>query len=186
MSLAEERRNKRNWFARHFLLYVWASSRIACRSERKEGGMKQRVFLFGVALVFVTVGFVQSVSAQDKAKKIVRWSTADLQWSPVPGAPVMESKAWSAANGSNCGFNKFPKGSKVPLHSHTADLSAIVVAGQFGSMEEGAPVKLSGSGTYQFIPGGLKHTTECGPEADCVVFRCQPGAFDLVEAGPKK
>jgi len=148
--------------------------------------MKRRAFLHGVGLVFVTVGFVGGVSAQERAKKIVRSSTADLQWSPVPGAPVMESMAWSAANGSNCGFNKFPKRTKLPLHSHTADLSAIIVAGQFGSMEEGAPVKLSGPGTYSFIPGGLKHTTECGPEADCVVYRCQPGAFDLVEAGAKK
>jgi len=148
--------------------------------------MKRRALLLGVGLVFVTLGFGAGVSAQEKGKKIVRWSTAELQWSPVPGAPAMESKAWSAANGSNCGFNKFPKGTKVPLHSHTADLSAIVVAGQFGSMEEGVPVKLAAPGTYTFIPGGLKHTTECGPEADCVVYRCQPGAFDLVEAGVKK
>lgn len=148
--------------------------------------MKTRAFLFGVGLVFLTVGFVARVSSEEKAKKIVRWSTAELQWSPVPGGPAMESKAWSAANGSNCGFNKFPKGIKLPLHSHTADLSAVIVAGQFGSMEEGTPVKLSGAGTYTFIPAGLKHTTECGPEADCVVYRCQPGPFDLVEAGAKK
>jgi quercetin dioxygenase-like cupin family protein len=147
--------------------------------------MKGKAALLVVAMVSAAVGFQAGVSAQGAAKKIVRSSPAELQWSPVPGTPVMEAKGWSAPNGANCGFNKFPKGTKLPLHTHTADVSAVIITGQFGSFEEGAPAKLSGPGTYAFIPGGLKHTTECGPQEDCVVFRCQPGAFDLVEAGAK-
>jgi hypothetical protein len=72
------------------------------------------------------------------------------------------------------------------LHTHTADTSAVVLAGRFGSVEDGGSVKLGGSGSYQFVPGGLKHTTECGADADCVIFSCQPGAFDLVPAGGAK
>ena len=32
-----------------------------------------------------------------------------------------------------------------------------MIAGNWGSAVEGAPEKLLGPGSYQFIPGGLKH-----------------------------
>lgn len=98
----------------------------------------------------------------------------------------MAAPAWSSPNGSHCDFIKFPKGTKVPLHSHTADISAVVLEGHFGSAEEGATGKLGASGSYQFVPGALKHTTECRADADCVIFSCQAAAFDLVPAGGGK
>ena len=144
-----------------------------------------RSFLIGSGCL--ALGFFTGAIASDTGGKgIVRWAVADLKWQPVPGVPVMVAPAWSHANGSHCDFNKFPKGTKVPLHSHTAELGGVVLAGQFGSAEEGATARLAGPGSYQFIPGGLKHTTECGADADCVVFACQPAAFDLVEAGGAK
>ena len=137
------------------------------------------------ALALVVLGFAGGALVRgDAAKGIVRWTVADLKWSPVPGGPLMEAPAWSNASGAYCRFNKFPKGTKIPLHHHTADVSAIVIAGQLGSTEQGSTAKLLGPGAYQFIPGGLRHTTECGAGADCVIFACGPAAFDLVEAKP--
>jgi hypothetical protein len=140
-----------------------------------------------IGLGLVALGFVAGAVAADVAGKgIVRWTTADIKWTPVPGTPGMMAEAWTSASGAHCNFNKFPKGTKIPLHSHTADISAVVLSGQFGSVEEGGAMKLGGSSAYQFIPAGLKHSTECGAGADCVIFACQPGAFDLVEASPAK
>lgn len=144
---------------------------------------KLAAIVAGAALV--AVGFTAGVAAQGKGKEIVRWAQADLKWEAVPNMPVSTAKAWSHANGSYCQFTKFPKGTKVPLHSHSADIGSVVVAGQFGSAVEGA-VKLAGAGAYHMIPGGLKHTTECGADADCVIYSCGPAPFDLVPAAPKK
>jgi hypothetical protein len=148
--------------------------------------MIRRLGSFAAGAAVVAVGLVAGVTAQDKPKKIVRWAQSDLKWEPVPDNPVSVATAWSHANGSYCQFNKFPKGTKIPLHSHTADLGSVVVAGRFGFGEGGGAAKLVGPGTYQGIPGGLKHTTECGADADCVIFTCGPAPFDLVPAAPTR
>jgi hypothetical protein len=137
------------------------------------------------ALALVAVGFAAgTVVRGDAAKGITRWTPADLKWSPVEGTPVMMAAGWSSANGSYCHFNKFPKGTKMPLHHHSADLSALVISGKLGSGEQGTAPKLLSAGGYQFIPGGLAHTTECGPDADCVILACGPAAFDYVDEKP--
>jgi uncharacterized protein DUF4437 len=134
----------------------------------------------GIALV--TVGFVGgALAAKEKPKKeIVQQTVADLQWKDIaPGMPVQGSESWKGPGGSHCWFNKFPKGFSVPLHWHTKDVHGIVIAGNWGSAAEGAPEKLVAPGGYQFIPGGLKHTTKCADAADCVIYECGPGPFDV-------
>jgi hypothetical protein len=130
----------------------------------------------------LAAGFVGGVvAAKEAAKKdIVQQTVADLTWKEVmPGMPVMAADVWKGPGGSHCLFNKFPKGFTVPSHFHTKDVHAIVIAGNWGSHVEGAPEKLVAPGGYQFIPGGLKHVTKCGDAADCVVYECGPGPFDL-------
>ena len=137
------------------------------------------------ALALVAIGFAGDTLVRgDAAKKITHWTAADLKWSPAPAGPLMEAPAWSNASGAFCRFTKFPKGTKIPLHHHSADVSAVVMAGQWGSAEQGSTVKLGGAGAYQLIPAGLLHTTECGAAGDCVIYVCGPAAFDMVEAKP--
>jgi quercetin dioxygenase-like cupin family protein len=147
--------------------------------------MTRRLVSFAAAAAVVATGFLGDAFAQEKPKKIVRWVQSDLKWEPVPDSPVLVAKAWSNANGSYCQFNKFPKGTKIPLHHHTADVTSVVVAGRFGFTESGATQFVS-PGTYQSIPGGLKHTTECAADADCVIFSCGSAPFDLVPASPAR
>jgi len=140
--------------------------------------MKKLAVVVGL-LMFGFLG--GTLLAKEKAKKeIVQQTAADLQWKDVaPGMPIMASDVWKGPGGSHCAFNKFPKGTAVPTHWHTKDIHAIVIAGNWGSFAEGAPEKLVAPGGYQLIPGGLKHSTKCGDAADCVIYECSPGAFDL-------
>ncbi len=148
--------------------------------------MIRRLVSFAAGAALVAAGSIAGVAAEGKAKTIVRWAQSDLKWEPVLDNPVSVATAWSHANGSYCQFNKFPKSMKIPLHSHTADVGSVVVAGRFGFGEGGGAAKLVGPGTYHGIPGGLKHTTECGADADCVIYSCGPAPFDLVVAAPMK
>lgn len=148
--------------------------------------MIRRLVSFAAGAALVAAGSIAGVAAEGKAKKIVRWAQSDLKWEAVPNSPVSVARAWSHANGSYCQFNKFPKGMKIPLHSHTSDLGSVVVAGRVGFGEGGGAAQFVGPGTYQNLPGGLKHTTECGADADCIVFTCGPAPFDLVDAASMK
>jgi len=153
--------------------------------KAKEVEMSISIRSLAGTLALVTLGFAGGALVRgDAAKGIVRLTAADLKWTPAPVPPVMEAPAWSSSSGAFCRFNKFPKGTTIPLHHHSADVSAVVIAGQWGSREPGAKAKLVGPGTYQLIPAGLPHITECGASADCVIFACGPAAFDLVEDKP--
>ena len=140
--------------------------------------MRKIVWVVGL----VAVGFVGGAYAQKAAagKAITQPKPADMTWKAVaPDMPVEAAESWKGAGGAHCTFNKFPKGFAVPGHTHTNDVYSIVVAGKWGSNAEGSPQALQGPGGYQMIPGGFKHETHCGADADCVIYECGPKAFDL-------
>lgn len=140
----------------------------------------------GAMVGLAALAFAGGAIAKEKAKKqIVHWTVADLQWKEVPKMPIMQAEAWHHGP-THCQFNKFPKGFSVPLHTHTADFGSVVLLGNFGSSAEGEPERLQGPGGYQFIPGGLKHTTKCGADSECVVYTCMSGPFDLKPVGEAK
>jgi hypothetical protein len=159
---------------------------VTALKAKREVHMKR--IMCGLGLL--VVGFVGGAFAKDAGQKaIVQKTVADLQWTEVmPGSPVMIAAAWKGPGGSYCRWVKFPKGLAVPLHFHTKDIHAVVITGKWGSSVEGQPEKLQGPGGYEAIPGGLKHTTKCGDDADCVTYECSPGAFDIkgLPPPPKK
>jgi hypothetical protein len=150
-------------------------------------GLAKRIAL---ACGVLAVGLVSGALAKEAAKKeVVQEKVADLQWKELePGNPIMTAAAWKGPGGSYCRWVKFPKGLAVPLHFHTKDIHAVVISGKWGSAADGQPEKLQGAGGYEMIPGGLKHSTKCGDDADCVTYECSPGAFDIkgLPPPPKK
>jgi quercetin dioxygenase-like cupin family protein len=154
--------------------------------------MRNRVVLLAAVVTFALPAAVVAQKQPRKGemegsgKGVVQKTVSDLAWHDMPGTPVQVSDVWKGPGGSHCTFNRFPKGTTVPLHFHTSDIHAVVIAGQWGSAVEGAPDSLVGPGTYQFIPGKLKHTTKCGDAEDCVIYSCSPGKFDTKGLPPSK
>jgi len=147
--------------------------------------------VFAVSLVALGIGFVGGAIAAKAAGKreIVQWNLSDLKWKDVPNTPGLQQAEAYKKPSMTCLFVKFPKGTEVPVHTHTNDILGVVVAGTFGSTDEAGNGKPQAVGGFQSIPGGLKHSTKCTAEADCTVFSCLPGAFDLKmpkAAGEKK
>jgi hypothetical protein len=132
-----------------------------------------------LCLSIVLVSVPRITAAEETKAGIVRYAPAELKWHAVPDTPVTQADGWRGAGGAHCDFQKFPKGFTAPLHTHSADVSSVVVSGHFGSAAEGAAEKALGPGSYQSIPADFKHTTKCGADAECIVFVCQPGPFDL-------
>jgi quercetin dioxygenase-like cupin family protein len=122
-----------------------------------------------------------ALAAKEAAKKeIVQETPAELNFKEVmPGMPVQAAEIWKGPGGAGCQFIKFPKGTAVPLHWHSKDAHAVIISGSWGSGAEGGAEKLVGPGAHQFIPAKLKHTTKCGDAADCVVYSCTTGPFDI-------
>lgn len=147
--------------------------------------------LVAVSLAALGIGFAGGAIAAKAAgkKELVQWNLADLKWQDVPNTPGLQQVEAYKKGAMHCLFTRFPKGTEVPMHTHTNDITGVVVAGTFGSTDEGGNGKPQAVGGFQSIPGGLKHSTKCTAEADCAVFSCLPGPFDLKmakAAGAKK
>ncbi len=134
-----------------------------------------------VSLAALGIGFaVGAIAAKAAGKKeIVQWNLSDLKWQDVPNTPGVQQVEAYKKGAMNCFFARFPRGAEVPMHTHTNDLVAVVVAGTLGSTDEAGNGKPQPAGSFQSTPGGLKHSTKCTAEADCIVFNCLPGPFDL-------
>ncbi len=144
-----------------------------------------------VSLAALGIGYAGgAITAKAAPKKeLVQWSLADLKWKDVPNTPGLQQVEAYKKGAMHCLFSKFPKGTETPMHTHTNDIAGVVVAGTFGSTDEAGNGKPQAAGGFQSIPGGFKHLTKCTADADCIVFSCLPGPFDLKmakAAGEKK
>src|SRR5215472_563795 len=116
------------------------------------------------------------------------WTTSSGKPRPTR-RPACNKPRPTKKGAMHCSFNKFPKGTEVPTHTHTNDIASVVLAGTFGSTDEAGNGKPQPAGSFQSVPGGHKHSTKCTADADCIIFSCQPGPFDIkmpTAAGGKK
>lgn len=148
-----------------------------------------------VCLFFAPAAFAEDAKPAAKAAKpkpvarLVTIPVDQLKWEPNPGAPeVKMATVWGdVAKGPHGAFHKFPAGFSVPLHTHSADIRAVVISGtMIEGTEDGKETKLP-PGSYFYQPHGVKHVTKCDAGSECVIFGTVSGKFDvaMVEA-PKK
>lgn len=124
------------------------------------------------------------------APKEIVVKAANVKWTDhqgVPGAKVAVASG-DPAKGPAVVLIKFPKGTNVPAHWHTANETVTVVSGSgtFGSgctVDEAKGTELS-SGSYIVIPGKLPHWVVVKEELVISVSMDKPIDFEL--CGEKK
>jgi len=130
----------------------------------------------------------QAAPAKAAAKKgeAVLWPAADIKWTSDPGGSgVQTAVAWGdPKTGAHGTFVKFPAGTQVPLHHHSAEHKGVVVSGTVVIGPEGGTAKELGPGSYALVPAGLKHTTSCKAGGDCTLFVLLSGPDDTILASP--
>ena len=122
-------------------------------------------------------------------KGIVLMSPEDLKWVDIPAPPEAPTNMAGGAQlanvkgdafkGAYSAFAKIPAGQVHPLHTHTSDVTSVVVSGMFTVTPDGGAEKKLGPGSYFMIPGGMKHSSSCAAGAPCVLFQMGPGKFDV-------
>ena len=133
-------------------------------------------------------GAMKSDKAADKMMKRELKMTAmkDIKWSPMdPNNPKGPQVA--AVDGDMSGPTHFlmkaPAGFKPPLHSHTADYSAVVVAGEWSHGNTESDAKTFGPGSSWVQPGKADHYDMCASKKeDCVVAIYVHGPMDFIVA----
>jgi len=121
-------------------------------------------------------------SAMHAGAKAVTWPAADLKWVHNPGSPegVMMAVLWGdPEKGGHGAIHKFPAGFKAPLHTHSADLHAVVISGTIIHGDSAGKETRLGPGSYIFSPHTDKHSTACDAASECQMFVSANGKFDI-------
>jgi quercetin dioxygenase-like cupin family protein len=140
------------------------------------------------ALVVAGIALGMQVSAQDGGKSVVHVSSKDAKWSPGPAKGVETiALRGDMEKGPHCMFARFEPGADHGWHTHTNDVTLVVLEGAYLFKDEHGKQTRVAAGEYLFVPGGLKHWSGGDPKEGAIFFQESPGKFDLVKAdAPKK
>ena len=107
---------------------------------------------------------------------------SELTWVKAPFGPDVSMVNGDFSKGGHVTYVKFPAGMATPLHTHTHDYVGIVVTGVSMHWEPGKPEtkkKLS-AGAHWFMPGNVKHVSECLAGSECIMAIYQQDAMDFL------
>jgi quercetin dioxygenase-like cupin family protein len=147
-------------------------------TERK---MKRLLVVSAVAGLIATAALLATVQAQ-KSKKVVYASSAQATYKASQMKGVSMEAVWGDADkGAHGTFTKFDPGYDAGMHTHTNDVSIVVIKGAYLYKDE-AGEKRVGPGDYLFVPGGHKHWSGGDKTEGAVFYEEGSGKFDLVPA----
>lgn len=146
--------------------------------------MKKTLVSFAFVLVGLTLLGVADGWAQKKKmmKEPVFWPAGKIQWMPaLADSTIMVAVLWGDRNkdAPNGSLVKLRAGKKIPLHIHPNDLRSVVHSGTMIITLEGGAEQRFGPGSYVFMPGGVKHTTEFAPGSDVILFQVGAKKFGM-------
>src|SRR5579863_3439617 len=147
-------------------------------TERK---MKKSVIVSAVA-AFAVVAALVGVAQAQKEKQVVYISSAKATYTASPANGVsMQPLVGEMDKGAHATFTKFTPGNDAGMHSHTSDISIVVLKGAY-LYKDDAGEKRVGPGEYLFVPGGHKHWSGGDKTEGAIFYEQGSGKFDSISA----
>jgi quercetin dioxygenase-like cupin family protein len=145
--------------------------------------MKRSLSVIAVAVTMMVAWSVGRVHGQNESamKKVVYISADQANYTTrVKG--VSMAKIWGDADkGAHATFTKFDPGQDNGIHTHTNDVSIVVVKGAYLYKDDGGEKRVA-AGDFLRVPGGHKHWSGGDPKEGAVFYEESPGKFDVIPA----
>jgi len=145
--------------------------------------MKRSLSVIAVAVTMMVAWSVGRVHGQNESamKKVVYISADQANYTTrVKG--VSMAKIWGDADkGAHATFTKFDPGQDNGMHTHTNDVSIVVLKGAY-LYKDDAGEKRVAAGDFLRVPGGHKHWSGGDPKEGAVFYEESPGKFDVIPA----
>ena len=142
--------------------------------------MKKSLLTIGLATTLMigwSIGLVQG----QQAGKVV-FVSADQATFHETTKGVSTAAIWGdAETGAHGTFSKFAPGYDAGMHTHTNDVSIVVIKGAY-LYKDAAGEKRVGPGSFLRVPGGWKHWSGGDPKEGAVFYEESSGKFDLIPA----
>lgn len=104
----------------------------------------------------------------------------NLKWFATGIGPMQAAVAYGDMSVGPYGvFLKFPGGFVSPVHQHTGEYRAVVIAGTIVNSEVGEKDITMHPGSSWYQRGKVSHVTKCTSKEGCTVFLTQSEKFDF-------
>jgi hypothetical protein len=154
--------------------------------------MKRRIggFTVGfiVAATLVSAGTESAAPSETRSAPLML-SFKDLKWTALAGRPGMEIAVLSGdpSSGPYTQMRKVLAGTDNPPHTHSSELTNVVISGVWYTGADTSSAKDFGPGSIVRMPSHWVHVSGCRAGSDCVLYQDGKGPFDYKQvAGSAK
>jgi quercetin dioxygenase-like cupin family protein len=142
--------------------------------------MKKSLLTVGVAAALMMAWSIGRMQGQQESKVV--FVSADQASFHETTKGVSGAAIWGdAATGAHATFSKFAPGYDAGTHTHTNDISIVVIKGAY-LYKDAAGDKRVGPGSFLKVPGGWKHWSGADPKEGALFYEESSGKFDLIPA----
>jgi len=108
-------------------------------------------------------------------------SFTEMNWTSLPERPGMQYALLSGnpKDGAYTQMRKVPAGTDNGLHSHSSELTNIIISGVWYTGTDASSAKDFGPGSIVMMPGDWVHVSGCRPVSECVFYQEGKGKFDF-------
>ena len=137
-----------------------------------------------MVLLAASLGLAEAQKTATKAKKVVYVSSdkADFKEMAHGNGGVSMAVIWGDPDkGAHATFTKFKPGYEAGVHTHTNDVSIVVIKGAY-LYKDDAGEKRVGPGDFLKVPGGHKHSSGGDKTEGALFYETGTAKFDLIPA----
>ena len=141
-----------------------------------------RVLLIIVAgACLVAPIFAQENARQQDGKTPLMVSFTDLKWIDLPERKGMHFAVLSGdpKTGAYTQIRKVPAGTDNPLHSHSSEITNVIISGVWYTGSNSTSAKDFGPGSVITMPADWVHVSGCRAGTECVFYQQGKGKFDF-------
>jgi len=126
-------------------------------------------------------GFAQETTSEHKGQVPLMVSFTDLKWVPLPERKGMQFAVLSGdpKTGAYTQIRKVPAGTDNPLHSHSSEITNVIISGIWYTGPNSTAAKDFGPGSVITMPADWLHVSGCRPGSECVLYQQGKGKFDF-------
>jgi quercetin dioxygenase-like cupin family protein len=141
--------------------------------------MKKSALLFAAVALIVVASLGIARAQKESSKKVVYVSADKASFKEMaPGGAAMAIIWGDPDKGAHATFTKFPPGYEAAMHTHTNDVSIVVIKGAY-LYKDDAGEKRVGPGEFLKVPGGHKHWSGGDKSEGALFYEEGSGKFDL-------
>ena len=128
--------------------------------------------------------FAQEAAPQREGNAPFMVSFTDLKWVELPERRGMQFAVLSGdpKTGAYTQIRKVPAGTDNPLHSHSSEITNVIISGIWYTGPNSTSIKDFGPDSVVTMPADWAHVSGCRPGSECVLYQQGKGKFDFKPA----